>query len=133
MAVTQGGVLQPGADIAFTGAVAIASGSISPKIVTYADSGAIAVESHVAVLTKSTAAAMTLLIPTTAQNGTQITIVAGTSAAHVTTCTNGFWAGETGGPFNKVTTAAFIGSSATLIAYNGIWMVVSDQIATVGD
>jgi hypothetical protein len=148
MAATLGGTFNPAADITLTGTVVLSgpttlSGTptltgptltasvVTPKVTVYADSGAIAVESHVAVLTKASASAMTLAAPTV--NGTTITIIAGTSVAHVVTGTNLFWAGETGGPFNKVTTAAFIGSSATLVAYNSLWMVVSDQIATVGD
>lgn len=105
--------------------------TVYDTVVVYTGDGAIAVTPHTAVLTKGSAAAMTLAAPAT--DGARITIVAGTSFAHVTTGTNLFWAGETGGPFNKVTTAAFIGSSATLVGYNGLWHVVSDQIATVGD
>lgn len=100
-------------------------------VVVYTGDGAIATTSHTAVLTKGSAAAMTLAA--TATNGIRITIVAGSSFAHVTTGTNLFWAGETGGPFNKVTLAAFEGSAATLVSYNSLWYVVSDQIATVGD
>lgn len=141
----QGGSFDPKRDVEFTGAVTFTStvsatgGStisgavVTPKITAYAADGAIAVESGTAILTKGSAGAYTLAAPTTAQNGTQITIVAGTSFAHVVTGTNLFWAGETGGPFNKITTAAFIGSAATVVAYGGLWHVVSDQIATVGD
>ena len=152
---TLGGVFNPAADINFTGTVEMggvapvtATGSqtltnktlTSPvingatgaqKVTVYAADGAITVESHVAMLTKTSAGAYTLAAPTA--NGQTITLVAGTSFAHVVTGTNLFWAGETGGPFNKVTTAAFIGSAATLVAYNSLWHVVSDQIATVGD
>jgi hypothetical protein len=143
--VQQGGSFDPKRDVQLSGAVSvtgtltttgaatIASAVVTPKITAYAADGAIVVESGVAVLTKGSAGAYTLAAPTTAQNGTQITIVAGTSFAHVVTGTNLFWAGETGGPFNKITTAAFIGSAATVVAYGGLWFVVSDQIATVGD
>ena len=104
------------------------------EVVVYAVDGAIAVRSHTAVLTKGSAAGMTIAAPVAVtDDGIRITIVAGTSFAHITTGTNLFWAGETGGPFNKITTAAFIGSAATIVAYNGLWHVVSDQIATVGD
>jgi hypothetical protein len=101
------------------------------KITEYASDGAIAVESGIAVLTKTSAGAYTLAAPSVA--GQVLILVAGTSFAHVVTGTNLFWAGETGGPFNKVTTAAFIGSGAILVGWNGLWLVVSDQIATIGD
>lgn len=101
----------------------------------YASDGAITpVHGGMAVLTKGSAGAYTLAAPTAGvDDGLTMTIVAGTSFAHVVTGTNLFWAGETGGPFNKITTAAFIGSAATIKAWNGLWLVVSDQIATVGD
>lgn len=122
------GTIAAGATIAsptITGAVT------NQKTTVYTADGAIAVESGVAFIEKTSAAAMTLAAPTV--DGITITIVAGTSFAHVVTGTNLFWAGETGGPFNKITTAAFIGSSATVVSRNGLWLVVSDQIATVGD
>lgn len=110
-----------------TGGVQVAN----EKVTAYAADGAIAVESHVAMLTKTSAGAYTLAAPAT--DGIVIKLIAGTSFAHVVTGTNLFWAGETGGPFNKVTTAAFIGSGAILVSYNGLWHVIADQIATVGD
>jgi hypothetical protein len=113
------------APITLTGAV------VNPKSTVYTADGAIAVESGVAFLEKTSAAAMTLAAPTV--DGIVIYIVAGTSFAHVVTGTNLFWAGETGGPFNKITTAAFVGSAATVVSRNGLWLVMSDQIATVGD
>ena len=117
--------------VSASGGSTITSAVVTPKLTVYASDGAIAVESGTAVLTKGSAGAYTLAAPTV--DGTTIVITAGTSFAHVVTGTNLFWAGETGGPFNKITTAAFIGSSATVVAYNGLWHVVSDQIATVGD
>lgn len=93
--------------------------------------GAVTVTPGVKVLTKTSAGAYTLAAPTT--EGDVVILIAGTSFAHVVTGTNLFWAGETGGPFNKVTTAAFIGSAAVLVGWNGLWMVVADQIATIGD
>jgi len=121
-----------------TGAATLSGGAtitggavVNQKVTVYTADGAIAVESGVAVIEKTSAAAMTLAAPTV--DGVTITIVAGTSFAHVVTGTNLFWAGETGGPFNKITTAAFIGSAATVVSRNGLWLVVSDQIATVGD
>lgn len=151
-----GGAFDPAKDVNFTGAVdfasipsqgsaavvtttatqslsgkTILSGITNEKITEYVADGAIAVESGIAVLTKASAGAYTLAAPSVA--GQVIKIVAGTSFAHVVTGTNLFWAGETGGPFNKITTAAFIGSGAICIGWNGLWLVIADQICTIGD
>lgn len=109
---------------------------ISRKQTIYTADGKITVESHVAIIEKGSVAAMTLAAPTingVNVDGIEITIIAGTSFAHVVTGTDLFWAGETGGPFNKITTAAFIGSAATIVSRKGLWLVIADQIATVGD
>ena len=107
---------------------------VSQKITAYAADGAIAVESGVAIITKAGVGVMTLALPTaTTHDGLTLVITSSTANAHTITCTNGFNAGETGAPFNKVTLAAFPGSSATLVAYQALWYVVSDQVATVGD
>ena len=111
----------------------ITGGAITPTLTEYAVDGAITVASHTAVITKAGVGAMTLAAPTAGQAGTTIVITSSTSNAHVITGTNLFWAGETGGPFNKITLAAFPGSSATVVAHGLLWLVVSDQIATVGD
>lgn len=115
------------------GTPTISGGLTTPKVTEYDADGAIAVESHVAVITKTGVGAMTLAAPTAEQAGTTITITSSTSNAHVITGTNLFWAGETGGPFNLITLAAFPGSSATVVAHNLLWLVVSDQTATVSD
>ena len=148
-----GGAFQPTADYDLSGEIKFTHPTVAPnfavaptlgtagdpvstvkkKVTTITGDGAITIESGVVVLTKGSAAAITIAAPSAAQDGTTITIVAGTSWAHVVTGTNLFWAGETGGPFNKITTAAFIGSAATIVAVGGLWLVVSDQIATVGD
>lgn len=104
---------------------------IDPKVQIYTASGALTVRSGLHFLELGSAMAMTITAPTV--DGIVMTIIAGTSFAHVVTGTNLFWAGETGGPFNKITTAAFIGSAATIVSRGGLWLVVSDQIATVGD
>jgi len=96
----------------------------------YSTDGAIAVASGTAVLTKGTAAAMTLAAPTTAQNGIRVTITAGSDAAHVITSTGNILDGTTGAN-NTVTLAAFKGSSVTLLAYNQKWLVLCAQVATI--
>lgn len=103
--------------------------------VIYATDGAITLTDGKVVLTKAGVAAMTLAAPTAAQDGLELLITSGSSNAHVITGTNLFWAGQTGGPFNKITLAAFIGASAKVMAYNLLWHVTSHSpgAATVGD
>lgn len=98
--------------------------------------GAISIEPQIVFLEKGSAAAMTLGPPTVNGknvDGIEITIVAGTSFAHVVTGANLFWAGATGGPFDKITTAAFIGSSVTVVSRSGLWLVIANVAGTIGD
>jgi hypothetical protein len=96
----------------------------------YATDGAIPVASGRAVLTKGSAAAMTLAAPATTDNGKIITITAGSDFAHVITSTGNILDGTTGAN-NTVTLAAFKGSSVTLLAYGQKWLVLSNQVATI--
>ncbi len=106
--------------------------TITPVTAAYLIDGAIAVSSHTAVLTKATPGAYTLAA---GADGAVIDLVNATSNAHVITGTNLFWAGVTGGPFNKVTLAAFPGLGGRLISYGGLWHVLSSGLGplTVGD
>ena len=82
--------------------------------------GAIAIKSGVVMITKATAAALTLATPTTGQNGTRITILAQTAAAHtVTAATIGF--NEGGATTDVATFGGAIGDGMTVVAYNGEW------------
>ena len=92
----------------------------------YSVDGAIAVRSHTAVITKSSAAAMTLAAPT--RNGIQIQIAAGSAFAHVVTMTGLLDDGVTGGGKNTYTSAAFVGSGCTLVSYNGHWLLMSKNL-----
>lgn len=155
MAVSLGGTFNPAADQDLTGTITLngvlvvtttgtqtltnktltapvlTAAVVTPAVVLYSADGAIATTSHTAIITKAGVGAMTLAA--TATDGVTIVITSTTSNAHVITGTNLFWAGETGGPFNKITLAAFPGSSATVVSQGSLWLVVSDQIATVGD
>lgn len=93
-----------------------ADGAIDPTI------------SHTAVITKGSAAAMTLAAPTSSNNGTRIVIQAGSAFAHVVTATGLIQDGVTGGAKNTYTTAAFVGSGATLEAYEGKWHLLSKNL-----
>ena len=92
-----------------------------PVVVASAN-GAIAIAPSTVVITKATAANMTLGTPTTAQNGTIIHIVAATAAAHtVAAATIGFNAGDAAKDVG--TFGAAIGNGFTCIAYEGEWYV----------
>ena len=85
-----------------------------------AAAGAIAVTTGTVVLNGAAALAMTLAAPTAAQDGTVITIVAGTAHAHtVTTPADAIY-----GAKDKVTFAA-VGDIVELEAVNTQWMVRS--------
>lgn len=74
---------------------------------------------------------MTLAAPTAAQAGHEITIVAGSAFAHVITATDLIDDGVIGGAKDKITLGAFVGASATLVAYNLKWVVKSLNVAVV--
>lgn len=102
-----------------------------PPINTYLVDGAISVATQRAVMTKGSAGAYTLAAPTAAQAGTTIHLVSGTAFAHVVTATGLIDDGVTGGAKNTVTMGAFVGASATLVAYNLHWVLQSKTVATV--
>lgn len=89
------------------------------RVHVYSADGAIAVRSHIAVITKGSAAAMTLAAPIA--NGIEVSVSAGSAFAHVVTATGLIDDGVTGGGKNTYTTAAFVGSGATFVSYNGHW------------
>lgn len=100
-------------------------------ITVYTADGAIAVEQHKAIISKTSAAAMTLAAPTAAQAGIEIVLTSGTAYAHVITATGLIDDGVTGGAKNTVTLGAFVGATATLFAYNLHWVLKSKTVATV--
>lgn len=99
------------------------------KPVEYVADGAIAPTAGFVVLTKGSAGAYTLAAPT--ENGQELEIMSGTAFAHVVTATGLVNDGVTGGAKNTYTTAAFVGSSITLRAWNGKWNVMAKNLGTV--
>lgn len=92
--------------------------------------GAITIENSVVVITKATAAALTLAAPATAQNGTRIEIVSATAAAHtVTVATVGF--NDLGAAGDVGTFGAAKGNGLSVVAYNGDWFVTSNIGVTI--
>lgn len=101
------------------------------NLVTYADDGAITLVSQIALLTKGTAAAMTVAAPGTAGIGARITIVSGSNAAHVISFTGGTLGDGTTGLNTTVTMTAFIGSAITVIGNTATqWVVESQNVLT---
>jgi hypothetical protein len=92
--------------------------------------GAIPIKSHVHLITKGSAAALTLGTPTTAQNGTIIYIVSTTAQTHTVTCaTIGFNAGNA--DTDVGTFGGAIGDGFTVVAYGGEWYVMSNIDVTL--
>lgn len=89
-------------------------------VTSYGANGAIAVPTvdTLILLTKASAAAMTLAGPAKDQTNT-VTIVAATAAAHTITYTAGIYGDTTSS--DVLTMTAKVGSSVTLRAQNGVW------------
>lgn len=101
-------------------------------VITITTTGAIPLASGSYVITKASAALMTLAAPVTGvQDGTLIKVYSSTAAAHTITATTLLENGGSGAPYTTVTFGAFIGSSITLRAYGGVWYVVSSSSATL--
>jgi hypothetical protein len=82
-------------------------------------------------MTKATALAITLVAPSKAQDGLTLVFTNLTAAAHVITATSLISDGVTGGAKSTVTFAAFVGSSLTLQAENGLWNVIAAVAAPI--
>ncbi len=82
-------------------------------------------------ITKATAAAITLVAPSKAQDGLEITFTSLTAAAHVITATSLLADAVSGSPHTTATFAAFIGASLKLQAQNGLWNVLSAVVVPI--
>ena len=91
------------------------------ELSTYLANGAITVQDGVAVISKTSAAAMTLAPPGAGDEGMLLTITAGTAFAHTVTITEGI--GGKGASFDVITFAA-VGDSITLRAVNLHWVPI---------
>jgi hypothetical protein len=96
---------------------------------TYSVDGAITIATGVHKLIKGTALAATLAIPTTAQEGLELTIVSLNAVAHVITVATPATTDEA----ETLTFGGAIGDSVTLIAVNGQWAVKYLRNVTVAD
>jgi hypothetical protein len=104
----------------------------APKgtITNYTADGAIALTTGFHTVSKTSAAAMTVAAPTAAQDGTRLVISAGTNFAHVITFTGSTLLDGTTGANLTVTMTAFIGSSITVYARSGTWILESSSNVT---
>lgn len=94
---------------------------VSSNLVKLPASGAIpANKSADYVITKATAAALTLAKPT--QDGLNITVASSTGAAHTITATGLLQTGSAS--VNVATMAASAGASVSLQSFNGKWMTL---------
>jgi len=75
------------------------------------------------VITKATAAALTVGAPSKAQNGLRLTFLSATAAAHTVTSAAGFYGDTTGSDI--ATFAAKVGASMTIEAQAGGWGVIA--------
>lgn len=98
-------------------------------LVTYTADGAITTTAGLKIISKTSAAAMTLAAPTV--DGVEISLIAGTAFAHVITSTDKIDDGVTGGAKDTITLGAFVGACATLISLSGKWVLKSKSVATV--
>jgi hypothetical protein len=97
------------------------------NLVTYTGDAAITLVSQVALLTKGSAAAMTVAAPGAAGVGARITITSGSNFAHVVTFTGGTLGDGTTGLNTTVTMSAFIGSTITVIGNTATQWIVESQ------
>lgn len=101
-----------------------------PSIALLAANGAIYPHSpQTYVITKAGVAAMTLAAPTaTTDDGVILVVTSSTAFAHTITATGLLKTGAA--TVNVATFAAFAGATVTLMAYQGLWYVLSQNVVT---
>ncbi len=95
----------------------------SAEIVNYGADGAITppTKATLVIITKATAAALTLAGPNTSAIGFNVQILSATAAAHTVTYTAGFYGDTTSS--DVATYAAKVGASMTISPQKGVWGV----------
>lgn len=97
---------------------------ISNVVVAASADGAITIQNSTVIITKGSACALTLAAPSTAQDGTRITVIASTAHAHtVTVATAGF--NDLGASGDVATFGGAKGDGMEVVAYNGDWYTVA--------
>ena len=107
----------------------ITGAKVTPNVQTITGDGAITVQSGVVLLTKGSAAAVTLAAPSS-QDGTIIEITSTTDFAHVVTVTGGLWDG-TATTNTTITFPVVAGGAVRIIAFGTDWYVLSNQGTTI--
>jgi len=100
-------------------------------VTSYTADGAITIATGVAELAKTSAAAMTIAAPSTAQDGTIITITGATAYAHVVTFTGSILVNGTSAAKITATFPAYVGGSVQVIARGGKWYLLSNTNTTI--
>ena len=93
--------------------------------------GAITILRGTVTVSKSSAAALTIAAPTTAQSGTILTIISTTAFAHVITFTGGTLINGTSAAKTTATLAAYAGAGLQVVAANQKWNLISNTNATL--
>ena len=95
--------------------------SAKPLEVVLTADGAVTIQESIVSIKKTSAAALTLAAPTTAQDGTVITFLGVTAYAHVITFTGGAYVTGTSSTKTTATFPAYEGGTLRVIAKNGHW------------
>ena len=82
------------------------------------------------IITYAGSAAVTLTAPTAGtMDGMILKIYSGAAQAYTITCTSSFASGGTN--HSVLTLASFAGAGVTLMAYNGYWYIIANNLATL--
>lgn len=104
-------------------------GTMDGQKYTYAADGNITLAPGLHAITKGSAAAMTLPVPTGLPDGTRIRVRSQTAFAHTVTATGGF--GGTGATRDVATFTAEVGAGFTAEVVNSLWHLESTNLVTV--
>lgn len=96
---------------------------------TYTALGAITVQSGISFI-NGTTLAMTLIDPTTDQNGMIMSIISTNASAHTVTYTAGFGGGTTAR--DVATFGGAVNDNMVIVAFNKVWWVISSRNVTFG-
>lgn len=92
--------------------------------------GAITIKNGVVIITKATAAALTLANPTSGTDDYKVLrILSTTAVAHTVTVTGGF--GNAGAGADVATFPLAVGATLSLLAYGGYWYVIGSNGVTL--
>ena len=114
---------------AATGTSLTLTAGVTEGVTTISGDGAVTLASGTVVLTKGSAAAITVAAPSS-QDGTKIRIISNSDYAHVVTFTGSTLLDGTTGANLTVTMTAFKGSAIEVVAVGTKWLLVSSSNVT---